>query len=70
MERMPRWADVILTPLISLFLAFAISALVILAIGESPVEALTVERTILDETGIQILVRAGGVQAVLIGGGD
>ena len=42
MERMPKWADVILTPLISLFLAFAISALVILAIGESPVEALTV----------------------------
>ena len=42
MERMPKWADVILTPLISLFLAFAISALVILAIGESPVEALKV----------------------------
>ena len=42
MERMPRWADVILTPLISLALAFAISALVILAIGESPTEALKV----------------------------
>ena len=42
MERMPKWADVILTPLISLVLAFAISALVILAIGESPVEALKV----------------------------
>ncbi|MFC3529635.1 ABC transporter permease [Paracoccus mangrovi] len=42
MDKMPRWADVILTPLISLFLAFAISALVILAIGESPVEALKI----------------------------
>jgi general nucleoside transport system permease protein len=41
MEKMPKWADVILTPLISLVLAMAISALVILAIGESPVEALT-----------------------------
>ncbi|WP_134678376.1 ABC transporter permease [Paracoccus ravus] len=42
MDRMPKWADVILTPLISLALAFAISALVILAIGESPIEALKV----------------------------
>ena len=42
MGRMPKWADVILTPLISLVLAFTISALVILAIGESPVEALKV----------------------------
>ncbi|WP_295043746.1 ABC transporter permease [uncultured Paracoccus sp.] len=41
MEKMPKWADVLLTPLISLVLAMAISALVILAIGESPVEALT-----------------------------
>ncbi|TRW95469.1 ABC transporter permease [Paracoccus sp. M683] len=41
MEKMPKWADVILTPLISLFLAMAISALVILAIGESPWVALT-----------------------------
>jgi len=42
MERMPKWADVVLTPLISLALAFGISALVILAIGESPAEALKV----------------------------
>ena len=41
MTKMPKWADVILTPLISLVLAMAISALVILAIGESPAEALT-----------------------------
>lgn len=41
MTKMPKWADVILTPLISLVLAMAISALVILAIGESPTVALT-----------------------------
>ncbi len=40
MDKMPKWADVILTPLISVILAMAISALVILAIGESPVEAM------------------------------
>ncbi len=39
MDRMPRWADVVLIPVISLILAAVISALVILAIGEDPVEA-------------------------------
>jgi ABC-type uncharacterized transport system permease subunit len=42
MERLPRWADVALVPLVSLFLAFAIAALVILAIGQDPWEAITV----------------------------
>lgn len=42
MDRIPRWADVVLTPLISLALAFGISALVILLIGQNPVEALKV----------------------------
>ncbi len=42
MEKMPKWADVVLTPLLSLLLAFAISGLVILAIGENPWEALKV----------------------------
>jgi len=37
---MPRWADVILVPLLSLAIAFAISGLVILAIGEDPVAAI------------------------------
>ncbi len=37
MEKMPRWADVVLIPLINLTIAFSISALVILAIGENPV---------------------------------
>ncbi|SPH24579.1 hypothetical protein DEA8626_03631 [Defluviimonas aquaemixtae] len=40
MTRLPRWADVVLVPLISLLLAGVISALVILAIGQSPAEAL------------------------------
>ena len=39
MDKMPAWADVVLIPLISLLLAAAISALVIIGIGESPVDA-------------------------------
>lgn len=39
---MPRWADVVLIPILSIIIAFAISALVILAIGENPVEALRI----------------------------
>ena len=39
MERMPKWADVVLVPLISLLLAAIISAVVILAIGENPWDA-------------------------------
>ena len=42
MTRLPRWADLVLVPLISLALAFAISALVILSIGQNPWEALKV----------------------------
>ena len=40
MTRLPRWADLVLVPLISLLFAGIISALVILAIGQSPMEAL------------------------------
>ena len=40
MDRLPAWADVVLVPLVSLFLAAAISALVILGIGQDPVAAL------------------------------
>lgn len=40
MDKMPQWADIVLIPLISLILASFFSALVILAIGESPLEAL------------------------------
>ncbi|MFK7744921.1 MAG: ABC transporter permease [Roseobacter sp.] len=39
MDVMPKWAEVVLVPLISLILAAILSALVILAIGEDPVEA-------------------------------
>jgi general nucleoside transport system permease protein len=42
MDRLPRWADVALVPLISLLLAAIISALVLLAIGQSPAEAIDV----------------------------
>ncbi len=40
MGRMPQWADVVLVPLVSVLLAFVISGLVILAIGEDPVAAM------------------------------
>ncbi len=36
MEKMPKWADVVLIPLINLTIAFALSAIVIMAIGENP----------------------------------
>ncbi len=39
MDVMPKWADVVLIPLISLILAAILSALVILAIGEDPIAA-------------------------------
>lgn len=42
MERLPKWADVVLVPIVSLIFAAAISALVISAIGQSPTEALKV----------------------------
>jgi general nucleoside transport system permease protein len=42
MDRLPRWADVVLVPLVSLILAATISALVLLSIGQSPVEAFNV----------------------------
>lgn len=40
MEILPKWAEVILIPFISLILSFLISALVIIAIGEDPVAAI------------------------------
>ncbi|MEL6207346.1 MAG: ABC transporter permease [Pseudomonadota bacterium] len=39
MTAMPKWADVVLVPLISVLLAFGLSAIVIWAIGQDPVEA-------------------------------
>ena len=40
MDVMPKWAEVVLVPLISLILAALLSALVILAIGEDPIAAM------------------------------
>ena len=42
MAKLPRWADLVLVPLISLILAALVSALVLLAIGQSPWQALSV----------------------------
>ena len=40
MKPLPRWADVILLPAINLLLAFLVSGLVVLAIGQNPLDAL------------------------------
>jgi simple sugar transport system permease protein len=42
MEKMPKWADVVLIPLISVLLALIVSGLVVAIIGESPVRAMEV----------------------------
>ncbi|WP_417525118.1 ABC transporter permease [Marinovum sp.] len=53
MDRMPGWADAVLVPLISLFLAAVLSALVIIGIGEDPVAAfnLMVEGALMRSSG-------------------
>ena len=38
MDKMPRWADIFLVPFINLILAFFVSGLVVLAIGENPLD--------------------------------
>ena len=40
LKPLPRWADAILLPIINLALAFAVSGLVVLAIGQNPIAAL------------------------------
>lgn len=42
MDILPKWAEIVLVPLISLLLAALISAVVILAIGENPMTALNI----------------------------
>src|SRR6056297_466891 len=42
MDKMPKWADVILIPLISVLLALIVSGFVVLIIGENPVEAMQI----------------------------
>ena len=53
MDVMPKWVDRIIVPLISLFLAAFLSALLILAIGESPIAALNlmIEGTLFRSAG-------------------
>ncbi len=53
MDAMPKWAEIVLVPVISLILAGVLSALVILAIGESPSAAawLMIEGTLLRSSG-------------------
>ncbi len=38
MDKMPRWADIVLVPLINLTLAFFVAGLVVLAIGQNPID--------------------------------
>ncbi len=40
MDKMPKWADVFLVPFINLLLAFFVSGLVVLAVGENPFQAI------------------------------
>ncbi|MEM1272989.1 MAG: ABC transporter permease [Pseudomonadota bacterium] len=42
MNRMPHWADVVLIPLVSVILALLVSGLVVLLIGENPLEAMVI----------------------------
>lgn len=42
MNSMPKWADVILVPLLSVSIALIVSGLVVVAIGENPIEAVKV----------------------------
>ena len=53
MDIMPKWVDIIVVPLISLFLAAFLSALLIIAIGESPIAALNlmIEGTLFRSAG-------------------
>lgn len=41
MDKMPKWADVVLVPVVSLFLAALISIIVFVAVGQNPWEALS-----------------------------
>ncbi|AHM02865.1 putative nucleoside ABC transporter, permease 1 component [Roseibacterium elongatum DSM 19469] len=42
MDKMPKWADIVLIPLISVVLALLVSGLVVIFIGESPIEAMQI----------------------------
>ncbi len=42
MSKLPKWVDIALIPLINLFLALVVSGLVVLYIGENPIEAISI----------------------------
>ncbi len=42
MDRLPKWADAVLVPLLSIVIAFVLSGIVIAAIGENPLNALMI----------------------------
>ena len=42
LDALPRWANVLVLPLLNLLAAFGVAALVLLAVGESPRECLKV----------------------------
>ncbi len=42
MDKMPKWADIALIPFINLVLALLVSGLVVLLIGQNPIEAMTI----------------------------
>ena len=42
MQKMPKWADILLIPLINLLLALIVSGLVVILIGEDPINAMQV----------------------------
>ena len=42
MRKLPKWIDILLIPLINLTIALFLSALVVLYIGEDPMDALSI----------------------------
>ena len=42
MSKLPKWVDIALIPLINLFLALVVSGLVVLYIGENPLQAISI----------------------------
>lgn len=69
MDSVPRWIWIIIPLALlvgSIYLFFATDPLKPLGVTSPPVEKLTVERTILDEEGLHLLVRANGSEPVRI----
>ncbi len=54
-EALPPWANVVVLPLLNLIAAFGVAALVLLAVGESPVDCLriVIESSVISTAGLQ-----------------